>query len=52
MLRKLLEKIYKHLERYLYDDMSYSELEDKCYRLENIVEELQEKYQDETIYTY
>ena len=32
--------------------MSYSELEDKCYRLENIVEELQEKYQDETIYTY
>ena len=41
MARKLLEKIYKWLERYLYDDITYEELENKCYRLENKVEELE-----------
>lgn len=46
MLRKLLEKLYKRLERYLYDDMTYEELENKCYRLENRIEELEEKYED------
>lgn len=40
-MRKLLEKIYKWLEKYLYDDMTYEELESKCYRLENRVEELE-----------
>ena len=40
-IRNILEKIYKRLERYLYDDMTYEELESKCYRLESRLEELE-----------
>ncbi len=52
MLRKLLEKLYKWLEKYLYDEETRDELEHKCWKLESIVEELQDKYDDNTIYIY
>lgn len=43
-MRSFLEKIYKWLERYLYDDMTYEELERKCYKLELRLEELENEY--------
>ena len=51
MIRKLLEKLYKRLERYLYDDLNYQELEDKYYRAKRIIEDLQDKYNDNTYYS-
>jgi hypothetical protein len=42
ILRNILEKIYKWLERYLYDDMTYEELESKCYKLQCRLEEFEQ----------
>lgn len=52
MIYKMFEWVFKKMEHYLYDDLTHEELEKKCYRLEAIVEELQEKYNDETYYSY
>lgn len=52
MFYKAFEWLFKKLEHYLYDDLTHDELEKKCNRLELIVEELQEKYEDETYYSY
>lgn len=51
-MRKLLEKLFKKLEKYLYEDTTRNELEKKCWRLEGIVKELQDKYDDDTSYIY
>lgn len=41
-MRSFLEKIYKWLERYLYDD-TYEELENKYYKLKCKAEELEDE---------
>ncbi len=43
---------YRWLENYLYDDETRDDLERKCNRLESIVKELQDKYDDDTYYLY
>ena len=51
-MKNLIYKFAEWLFKRLYDEPTYEELESKCGRLEYIVEELQEKYGDETCYKY